>query len=166
MIEEQIKPEEKKELTNKEKKKESKKEWWNKIFKDKNKFKKTDKVAVLYLRENGNAEPMDIDVKNGFFNINEKTYHERSDCTYTVGKDRIPLAIIREKSMTPLGKSQWEDRGMQEKYFELQDHLLKGIRHAELVKMGGGEGVSPNLKKWIAGGLGLIILVAILLGAV
>ncbi len=154
-------------MSNEEKKikKEAKKKWWNKAFPNKDKFKKPNKVAVLYLRENGNAEPMDIDVKDGFYNVEGKTYHERSDCIYTVGKERIPLAIIPEKNMTPIGTKGWQDKGMQEKYSELQDHLLKGIRNAELVKMGDGPGVNPNLKKWIAGGLGVIILLAILFGA-
>ncbi len=149
----------------KEKKKEAKKKWWNKAFPKKDKFKKPNKVAVLYLRENGNAEPMDIDAKDGFYNIEGKTYHERSDCVYTVGKERIPLAIIPERNMVAIGTKGWEDKAMQEKYSELQDHLLKGIRNAELVKMGDSSGVSPNLKKWIAGGLGVIVLLAILFGA-
>lgn len=137
-----------------------KKSWWDKMF-NKNKFQKLKKVAVIYLRENGNAEPMELESKNGFFHIEGRTYHERRDCIYTVGKERIPLAIIPEWSMTPLGTKQWDEKLMQEKFSEVQDHLLKGIRHAELVRMGEKDGMNINVKKAI--GIGIIVLVAIVI---
>ena len=118
--------------TNKDK---EEKTWLNKLFNSK-KFQNPNKVAVLYLKNNGRAEPMDVQVQGGFFNINRKTYHERKDCIYTVGKDRLPLAIIPENNMFPIGTKDWADKSMQEKFSELQDHHLRAVRHAELVKMG------------------------------
>ncbi len=141
-----------------EDKKEKKKlTWWSKTFKSKN-FKKPTLIAVLFLRNNGRAETMQLETRNGFFNIAKKTYHERRDCTWVVDKDRIPLAIIPEWSLIPLGTKEWEDKPMLEKFNELQDHTLKGIRHAELVKMGETDfgGIPP--KKIII--WGIVILVA------
>ncbi len=138
------------------KKKEKKGKSWNQNLFKKEKFKKPNKVAVMFLRKNGNAEPMEREPKNGMFEIEGQTYHERSDCMYFVGKDRVPLAVIPEGGFIPLGTTKWYERTMLERFSEAQDHLLKGIRHAELIRSG-GEGVSPNVKKMI--GLGLLALV-------
>ncbi len=119
----------------KDKKGKKKLTWWSKNFKSKD-FKKPSLVAIIFLRNNGRAETMQLETRNGFFNIDKKTYHERRDCTWVVGKDRIPLAIIPEWSLIPIGTKEWEDKPMLEKFNELQDHTLKGIRHAELVKVG------------------------------
>ncbi len=140
-------------LDEKEKKKMT---WWSKAFKSKN-FKKPTLIAVIFLRNNGRAEAMQLETRNGFFNINKKTYHERRDCTWVVGKDRIPLAIIPEWSLIPLGTKEWDDKPMLEKFNELQDHTLKGIRHAELVKGGDNDYSDIPTKKIIL--WGLIILV-------
>ena len=136
---EQIKRlEEEKDLVGEAKKgKRDKSSWWKSFF-NKNKLKKPDNVAIIYLRNNGNAELLDQKPKDGFFTINGRTYHERYDCIYTVTKDRIPLAIIREWDIFPLGTKRWEEEDMREKFAQLEEHVLKGIRHAELVKMGGG----------------------------
>ena len=140
-----------------EKKKGDGKSWHQNLFK-KEKFKKPSKVAIIFLRKNGTAEPIEKETKNGFFEIGGETYHERRDCTYFIGKDRIPLAVIPEGGFIPLGTSKWYEKDMLSKFHEAQDHLLRGIRHAELVRVG-GMGVSPNVKKMI--GLGLLVLVAL-----
>jgi len=140
-----------------------KKGLWDRAWR-KGKLKKTNTVAVLYLRENGNAEPMEVESKNGFFNINGRTYHENRDCVYTMGKDRFPLVIIPEWNVTPIGRKQWEDKPMQMKYAVLQDHVMKGIRHAERVRMGEKENKPLNLKAIIVIGIIIIVGVAIFMG--
>jgi hypothetical protein len=152
MMEEEKKEEE-------DKKKAMKKTWHQNLFK-KEKFKKPNKVAVIFLRQNGTAEPMEKETKNNFFEIDGQTYHERRDCTYFIGKDRVPLAVIPEGGFIPLGTSKWYEKDMLVKFHEAQDHLLRGIRHAELVRSG-GVGVSPNTKKMI--GIGLLILVGLVI---
>jgi len=131
--------------------------WWSKFI-NKKKFKNSNKVAIIFLRNNGNADLLQKKAKNGFFTINEKQYHENNDCTYTVTKDRIPLAIIREWDILPLGTKKWEDESMREKFAELEEHVLKGIRYAELVKSGGG-GLDSKLstKQIILWGLALLV---------
>ena len=140
-----------------EKKDKKGKTWHQNLFK-KEKFKKPNKVAVIFLRKNGNAEPMEKEPKNGMFEIEGQTYHERRDCTYFIGKDRIPLAVIPEGGFIPFGTAKWYEKDMLGKFHEAQDHLLRGIRHAELVRVG-GMGVSPNVKKMI--GIGLLALVVL-----
>ena len=108
---------------------------------------------------------MEVESKDGFFNIANKVYHANRDCLYHLGKERIPLAMIPEWSMIPLGTKNWEDKEMREKFFELEDHLLKGIRYAEIVRMGGGEkmnwgGMSP---KAIIGIVIVLIIAAVVL---
>lgn len=106
--------------------------------------KKPTMCAILFLRNNGKAEEMTVESKKGFFSIYGKTYHEHKDCIYRLGKEGVPLAIIDEDSMMPLGTQRWYERHpnesfidqMQRKFAELQDHVLRGIRNAELVKMG------------------------------
>ena len=149
-----IQMEEAKELVDEKGKK--KLTWWSKTFKSKN-FEKPKLIAVLFLRNNGRAETMQLETKNGFFNIDKKTYHERKDCTWVVGKDRIPLAIIPEWSLIPLGTQEWQDKPMLEKFNELQDHTLKGIRHAELVKVGGTDMGDIPMKKVILWGLVILV---------
>lgn len=148
----------------KEKKEKEKKGLWQKLF-NTNRIVKKGKVAVVYLRNNGIAEPLEVKSVKGFFNINNKIYHEDSDCIFTIAKERIPLAIIPEWSMIPYGTQVWHDKPMIEKFSELEDHTLKGIRHAELVKMGGGgEDKKINLKTAILIGIFLIIGLAIIVG--
>lgn len=139
-----------------EDKKKKKANLWERIFK-KHKLKKPTKVAVLYLRNNGTAEPLHLETKEGFFSINGRTYHERRDCLYRLGKERIPLAVIREWDLIPIGTRKFEDDDMRYKFSELQDHVLKGIRHAELVKLEGRDKGSPNMKWIIGGGIALLI---------
>lgn len=138
-------------------KKVKKQTWFQNLFR-KERFKKPNKVAIIFLRKNGTAEPMEKETRNGCFEIGGQTYHERRDCTYFFGKHRIPLAVIPEGGFIPFGTLKWYERTMLEKFHEAQDHLLRGIRHAELVRVG-GMGVNPNVKKMI--GLGLLILVVL-----
>lgn len=145
-----------------EKKKEKKKiPFWEKIFR-KSKLGKPNKVAVIFLRNNGRAEPMELETSNGFFRIAGKTYHENRDCFYSLGKERYPLALIPEWSLIPIGTKKWEDKDMLEKFAELQDHTLRGIRNAELVKMGDTEKGKINTKAAIGLGIAVIVGLAIL----
>ena len=134
-----------------EKKKKKKKSFFDKMF-NKGKLKKPKMVAVVYLRNNGNAEFMEVEPKRGFFNINNRNYHERRDCTYTVTKERLPLCVIEEDGLIPKGTNRWHAKDFEEKCAELQDHVLTGIRHAEQVKTEGREGKPMNMKQvvlWI-----------------
>ncbi len=125
---------------------------WNK-----NKLKKPNMVAVLFLRNNGVAEPMEVESKKGMLDIYGKTYHENTDCIWSLNKNRIPLAIIPQWSLIPIGTKRWDDRSMLEKFAELQDHTLRGIRHAELVKMGDKDAKKMTGKQIV----GLVILAII-----
>ena len=100
----------------------------------------------------------------GFFHIRGKTYHEDRDCVYRMGKDKHPLAIIPEWNVTPIGTKAWEDKIMQEKFAVLQDHVMKGIRHAERVRMGErAEGGKLNAKGIIGIGIIVIVLFAVVI---
>ena len=152
-IKDKEKPEEKEE-------KKKKRGLWDKIFR-KNKLKKPNTVAIIYLRENGTAESLERQSDSmGFFHINGKVYHEDRDCVYRLGKEKYPLALIPEWNVTPIGRKSWEDKGMQEKFAVLQDHVMKGIRHAERVRMGErGDGMQLSVKGMV--GIGIIIIVVI-----
>ena len=151
------------ETIEKKKKKDKKKTLFNKLFK-KGKLKKPNSVAVIYLRNNGTAEPMEVDVKKGFFNIGDRTYHADRDCIYTVTKERKPLAIIKEWDLTPIGTKKWDEKPIQEKCAELQDHTIRGIRNAELVRMGDRDKVKLNAKSAIGILILIIIVIAVVLG--
>ena len=129
---------------------------WDRSY-PKNKMKKPNNVAVVFLRNNGIAELLVLESKRGFFTINNKTYHERRDCTWITGKNRMPLCVIFENDMLPIGKKEWDDRELREKLAELQDHVLRGIRHAELVKMGEKDSSNINMKQVIIWGLVLLV---------
>jgi len=136
--------------------KKKKDSFWNKKF-NKRKFEKPGRVAVIYLRSNGTADTMIVESKKGFFNIEGRTYHEDGDCIYSISKERIPLAIIPDWSLIPFGTKEWHDKSMLEKFANCQDHVIRGIRHAELVRMGDKEPMNIDLKKMI--GIGIIMLV-------
>jgi len=144
-------------------KKKKKLNFWQRWFSSK-KLDKPNLVAVLFLRNNGNAETLIIPTIRNFFSINGKTYHERRDCTYTVTKERKPLAVIREWDMMPIGTKNWDELEMRKKFSELQDQTLRGIRHAELVKMGDKEGKKVNTKTIVLVIIGIIIAGAIFWG--
>ncbi len=143
---------------NKEKKKDT---FWTKAF-NISKLKKPNKVAVIYLRNNGRAQTMELQPKDGFFSIDGKTYHEDRDCTYSLGKSRIPLAIIPEWSLLPVGTKDWDDKSLREKFTQLEEHVLKGIRHAELVRSNERDGPKINAKAVV----GFIVLAIIVVGVV
>jgi len=133
---------------------------WDKVF-NKKKLMKSQKVAILYLTSNGQAIPMEQESKNGFFSIRGKTYHEREDCTWSIGKERLPLALIREKEIIPIGKESWLERTIKEKFLIVETHAMNGIRHAELVRQSGETGKPVNLKAMILLGLAIIVGLAI-----
>ncbi|KKN69587.1 hypothetical protein LCGC14_0438900 [marine sediment metagenome] len=144
-------------------KKNKKKSFWDKFWKMK-KLEKKGMVAILFLRDNGNAERMELRPKQGMFNIYGTSYHERADCTYRVTKDRYPLVVIRESNLLPEGTKIWEEREMQEKTALCQDHVMKGIRHAERVRAGenmGGTKISGKTAVGIA--IAIIIVLAFLM---
>lgn len=147
----------------KKEEKKPKKKFWDRVWR-KNKLKKTNTVAVLFLRENGIAEPMEIESNQGFYSINGKTYHEDRDCIYTMGKERFPLAIIPEWNVIPIGRKEWEDKDIQTKFSTLQDHVMKGIRHAERVRMGEREEGKFNTKTIIVIGVVVIVVIAVIVG--
>lgn len=152
------------EVKKNKKKDKTKQGFWDKVW-NKKKLEKRNTVAVLYLRENGTAEPMEIISKRGFFNINGKTYHERRDCIYTMSKERYPLAIIPEWSITPLGNKLWYDKTPQEIIGILQDHCMNGIRHSERVRSGENMGTNKiNMKNVIVIGIIVIVAIAVLMG--
>ncbi len=144
----------------KNKKKDSK--WWSKTF-NKDKLKKPNKVAVIYLRNNGNADLMELETINGFFSIGTKTYNEDRDCVYTITKDRIPLLIVREWDIIPLGTKKWDDDPMREKFSELSQHVLKGIKNAEFVRSGGGFESKLTPKQLILWGLAALVGVIVIM---
>jgi|AntAceMinimDraft_18_1070375.scaffolds.fasta_scaffold96450_3 hypothetical protein len=138
-------------------KKKEKKGIWERMFNSK-RIERKGKVAVLLLKNTNRAEPIEVKSKSGFFVINNKLYHEDRDCVYSMGKERTPLAIIPEWSMLPLGNKNWQDKEMIEKFSALEDHVLKGIRRAELVRQGDKDiSKEVDLKKWIIGGLALLV---------
>lgn len=163
-FEEEVIPQAPKEEKEDKKGKKEKPGLWQRLFNTK-KIVKTKKVAIIFLRNNGIAEPMEVRSKNGFFNIYGKIYHEDRSCTYTIAKERIPFAIIPEWSMIPYGTKVWHEKPMIEKFSELEDHVIRGIRHAELVKMGGGGADQKiNLKTAILIGIFAIIALAVIFG--
>lgn len=151
-------------VSEKEKKKADKKGLWGRAWK-KRKLEKPNMVAVIYLREDGMAEPLEIKTRRGFFNVNNHTYHVDKDCIYTLTKDRVPLAVIREWSVTPIGKKEWDDKPIQEIMSKVQDHVMNGIIHSERVRSGEDRGDGKiTSKQIILGGIILVILVAVVMG--
>ncbi len=146
-----------KETSEIEKKSKNKPGIWDKIFKKK-KLEKQEKTAVLFLRNNGRAEAFALSPKNGFYTIYGKAYHEREDCTWQFAKQRIPLVIIPENDIIPIGNVNWVEKKIKEKFLEIQTHAMKGIRHAELVKLSGENNKPFNVKAAV------LICIAIIIG--
>ena len=152
-------------ITKEKKETKTKKGVWDKAWK-KRKLEKAKSVAVMYLRENGRASPMEVKVEKGFFNIEGRSFHERRDCTYIMeNKERTPLAVIFEWSVTPVGHKSWYDRSIQKTFAVLQDHVMRGIRHAERVRSGESDRDGRiNTKTAILIGVAVIIGLALVLG--
>lgn len=135
---------------------------WAKLWRN-NKLEKANMVAVLFLRKIGTAVPMELRPENGFFNIEGLAYHERRDCTYYLKKNKTPLVVIREGELLPMGNKDWQEREIQEKCAICQDHVMKGIRHAERVRMGENMGGKKLDGKSIVGiSIAVIVVLAFL----
>lgn len=164
----EVKKEKAEKLVEKLKKKEEgkKKAFWDRKWR-KSKLKKPQNVAIIYLRNNGRAEALVIKSEDGLFNIYGKTFHEDTACIYTLGKDRIPLAVIQEWNMIPIGTKEYQDKSIFQKISELQDHAIKAFRRAELVRMSQErERGQLNWKAILLGIIVLAIVYAIWRGAV
>jgi len=135
---------------------------FEKLFKKK-KLNNPNKVAVIYLRNNRTAEPIEVETKNGMFQINGKAYDERKECIWvTTTKERYPLAVIHEDQIIPEGTQEWNEKSIQEKFAEFQDHVIKAIRHAELVREGyKDKKLNLTTKQIIGYIIGAIIVTAI-----
>ena len=148
-------------------KKDKPKGFFGNLFKT-TQLKKPEKVAVILLKKNNTGKEMILEPDNeGVFNINGKKYHQDEDCIYTmeIDKVRYPLAIIPEWSMIPLGTQKWDERPMVEKFAKLQDHVLRGIKNAELVRMGDKENKTKlSTKQIVLGVIVAIILIGIFIG--
>ena len=161
-----IKKEEKKEQPKGTPKKQINKGLFDKLF-NKNKLKKGNKVAVVLLRDNSLADFKEVEAINQQFSVEGKSYHVERDCVYTTQKDRIPLMIIREWDLIPLGTKRWydtegKDERMREKFANLERHVLRGIKNFELWKVQDGKrGQNIDAKKLI-----LYIVIAFVIGAV
>ncbi len=144
-----------------EKKKKDKK-WFERFF-NKDKLQKSNKVAVVYLLDNHLADFMELDTIDGKFKINNQEYHVDKDCMFTTRKDRIPLVIIREWDIVPLGTKKWEDETMRIKFSELEKHVLRGIKNAELYKVGDNNPMKITGKQMILWGLAALIVGAVVI---
>ncbi len=126
-------------------------------------LRKSNRVAVVYLRDNNLVEFKEIEARDGQFVINGRNYHIDRDCIYTTRKERVPLIILREWDLIPLGTKRWEDEDIRERFSKLERHVLQGIKNAELYKVRmPGTQMPTNLRKIIGIGIGLIIFIAIL----
>lgn len=135
---------------------------FSKFFK-KDKIKKPEQAAVLYLRDTGVGEPLIVQAKNGMFEFQGKPYHVREDCKYTlqIGKDKVPLMVQRECDLKPVGTKKWEDLPIEKKVAELQYMAVKGIQHAEIVRAEGG-GSKMDTKTIVIIAIVLIVALAFL----
>lgn len=148
-----------------EKMKTKRNSFWDAVFKKKS-LKKPQRIAVLYLRKNNAGEVMDVDTNKGFFDIAGKTYHVSRDCLYTLGKERIPLAIIEEDGLIPKGNADFYARlndinALDKMNARYQNLVLQAIRHAELVKYQTQEKGKINPKVAIGLAIGAIIAYAL-----
>ncbi len=155
-------------------KEKKKKKLWDGSWR-KNKLKKPNSVAVLFLRNNGKAIQYEMETRKGFFELQGKTYHEDNDCMYQINLDGAvrPLAVICEWSLVPVGKQGWYSANdgegrlefMIRKFAEFQDYAIRGIRNAELVKMGESNKSPMNARTVILLIVAGIIGIAVLFGS-
>lgn len=116
-------------------------------------------VAVLYLRESGIAELKYVKPNNGMFIVDGRYYHIVESCSYSIGKKRIPLAIIPEWSFIPVSKKEYEII-LGAKYQDAQMLIIKSLENAEIVKIQQeGDHKKPADSKLIIG-----ILIAAVIG--
>ncbi len=120
-------------------------------------------VAVLYLRESGIGELKYVKPENGMFIVSGRYYHITDSCIYTLGKKRVPLAVIPEWSFVPLSKKEYETI-LGSKYQDAQLLIIKSLENAEIVKIhqdGNPKGKADSkIIIWIiiAGVVGLFML--------
>jgi len=91
-------------------------------------------VAVLYMRESGIADLKYVKPENGMFIVEGRYYHIRDSCMYSIGKKRIPLAVIPEWSFVPLSKKGYKEHLGSENQ-EAQMLIIKSLENAEVVKI-------------------------------
>ena len=102
---------------------------------EENKKKISDgEVAVLYLTSSGIGQLKYVKPENGMYIVEGRYYHVIGSCNYSLGKKRIPLAVIPEWSFVPLSKKDFEVK-MGAKYQDAQGLIIKSLENAEIVKI-------------------------------
>lgn len=138
--------------------------FWEKHFNSK-KLDKPNTVAILILRVNGDATPLYRQYdENGMFTLEDlkknplaKSYHVRQDCIYRLkfGKHQIPLCILPEWSMIPLGTKVYWEMTPERRALELEQGILRAIRAEETIKQ------DENLKKKAVSGKTIWIFIIV-----
>lgn len=145
-----------------EKKVKEEKKWFEKFF-NKDRLQKSNKVAVVYLLNNHLADFMELDTVDDKFKVAGKEYHVDKDCIFTTRKDRIPLVVIKEWDIIPEGTKDWDDKTMRNRFAELEKHVLRGIKNAELYKVGDNNPMKMTGKQMILWGLAALVLGAVVI---
>ena len=116
---------------------------WFKIFKS-DKAKKN-KVAIIYLSNDGEIKPIYKEVKDGLFKINGKTYHE-TDCYHTYGRKRMPAVVIPEWGLIPISRENYAKNFAADAQ-EAQQLIIKAVENAEIVRLQEQQGkkIDPKL---------------------
>jgi len=96
-------------------------------------------VAVMYLRNSGIAELRYVKPENDFFVVDGHYYHIDESCYYSIGKKRIPMAIIPEWSFTPLSRKAYGEV-LQADSQHAQKLIIKALENAEIVKINRDDG--------------------------
>ena len=125
---------------------------------------KNGEVAVLYLRNSGHGEFKYVKPENNMFVINDKYYHQKEACVYTIGKKRTPLAVIPEWSFIPITRDKHgELLGVEMQ--EAQTQAIKAMETVEIVRRG-DDGSNKKKKSADAKTIVIIVIVAIIAIAV
>lgn len=121
-------------------------------------------VAILYLRNSGYGEFKYVKPENNMFVINNKYYHQKSSCVYTIGKKRTPMAVIPEWSFIPITRNEHgELLGIDIQ--EAQTQAIKAMETVEIVRRG-DDGDKKKGKSADAKTIIIIVIVAIIAIAV
>jgi len=99
-------------------------------------------VLIIFLRRNREVELKYMEILNDMIRIEDKYYDARVDCYYTYGKSRVPVLVIPEWSLRPIGTADYQRVVARGETTDLQDITIKA--HERMEASGKKMKISPQ----------------------
>ena len=113
---------------------------------------KKNRVVVLMLKTNRDIEYSIVDIVSGFVKVKDYYYNARADCVWRDNMTKLPMLVLREWDMQPVGTKDFEQVVKEGRYTSPQKVLINFLEMHKFV---------DTAKKQISGKMVIFIIIGI-----